>query len=87
MPVWAMCPYAQGVFDALKPSRYVYVPYLVHGKANDYISVALLDTYAVPAYISANPIAFHEAPIRYLRTKGNLSQVCLYRRIMKQYKI
>jgi hypothetical protein len=35
-------------------------------------SMALLDTYAIPAYITANPVPFHEAPIRYLRTKGSL---------------
>jgi len=35
-------------------------------------SIALLDSYATPAYITANPVPFHEAPIRYLRTKGLL---------------
>jgi hypothetical protein len=36
-------------------------------------SVALLDTYAVPAYISAEPVPYHEAPARQLRTKGSCS--------------
>jgi hypothetical protein len=38
-------------------------------------SIALLDSYATPAYITANPVPFHEAPIRYLRTKGLLPLV------------
>jgi hypothetical protein len=39
-------------------------------------SVALLDTYAAPAYITVNPVPHHEAPLRALRTKGSLSSSC-----------
>jgi len=38
-------------------------------------SVALLDTYATPAYISAHALPHHEAPLRLLRTKGKLSSI------------
>ena len=41
-------------------------------------SLALLDTYATPAYISADPVPFYGAPIRYLRTKGFISVVCVF---------
>lgn len=79
LPSWAMHSYALVVVEHLKPSRQVFIlPVIAYASFTKIIlnSVALLDTYAAPAYITVNPVPHHEAPLRALRTKESLSSVC-----------
>lgn len=66
LPVWAMDPYAQTIIDSLKPTRYS--PLFRITLVLTLLSVALLDEYAVPTYVSSSPVSVTDAPIRFLST-------------------
>lgn len=68
LPVWAMHPYAQTIIDNLKPTRYSFLLFTLQLLLILFSSVALLDEYSVPSYITSAPVPATDAPIRYLST-------------------
>ncbi|KXN82920.1 hypothetical protein AN958_02003 [Leucoagaricus sp. SymC.cos] len=68
LPVWAMNQYAQAIIDTLKPTTYARFKRHTRIIADKVCSIALLDEYSAPSYISKKPIPFPDAPIRYLST-------------------
>ncbi|KAI0045793.1 hypothetical protein FA95DRAFT_1583281 [Auriscalpium vulgare] len=56
LPIWAMHPYSEAVFNFLKPA-----------------TVVLLDSYAVPSYVTDRPLSYDDSPVRYLLTHGSTS--------------
>lgn len=72
LPVWAMHQYASAILDALQPTKYVVLILFARCDLIDSrcmtARTSLLDSYPVPSYITAEPVPYHEAPIRYLAT-------------------
>lgn len=69
IPAWAMHGYAGTLIQSLKPTRSARL-ILQHISIviNRMPRVALLDSYPAPAYITAEPILYDAAPVRYLST-------------------
>jgi hypothetical protein len=73
LPLWAMFHYTLTILDTLKPIRCaVWLSIKIEVKSNciGSTSVVLLDTYPVATYITAAPVSFQDAPIRYLSTSS-----------------